>query len=130
MIELFDDMVIAIDQYNYSLAHRRIVKDKKGNDVERFDYVSHHTSLAQALLGFRRYLVRQKLQNGLYTLSTALHSVLEIDKQIEEFILSNIPDGYLSTSHTDDAIRDIRSGRGLRPIDLDENIIGSGITLE
>ena len=92
MIELFDDYVIAVDQYNYTFGRRCMKKNKDGELAESVRPISYHNTLAQALQGARRYFIRGKLSDGCASLSDALSTVLEVDAQFEKFIQDNIPD--------------------------------------
>ena len=91
-IKLYNDFVVAVDQYNYSLAKIKIKKDKDGNDVEYFDYIAHHSSLDKVLIEFRRYLIREKLSNEINGLTEAIDAIVEIDNQFKAFVKENIPE--------------------------------------
>lgn len=91
-IKLYNDVVVAVDQYNYSLAKIKVKKDKDGEEIEYFDYISHHSTLNKALVEFRRYLVREKLMSGIMEISEAINAINEIDEQLMLFIKENVPD--------------------------------------
>lgn len=91
-IRLYNDFVVAVDQYNYSLAKIKIKKDKDGNDVEYFDYIAHHSSLDKVLIEFRRYLIREKLSSEINGLTEAIDAIVEIDNRFKAFVEENIPE--------------------------------------
>lgn len=92
IITLFDDYVISVDQYNYSVGRKYKWKNKNGEIENGIKFLSHHHTLPQALESFRRYLVRAELQEGVRTLQEALGKILEVDRKAEEFIRENIPE--------------------------------------
>lgn len=92
MIELFDDYVILVDQYQYAVGRKCIVNTKDGTQREQIRCLSYHKTLAQALSSLRRYLVRVKLSEGENRLFDALKQAKEIDDKFEEFIRDNLPD--------------------------------------
>ena len=91
-IELMDDYVITVDMYNYSVGKRYTWKNKDGEVEHGVSYLGHHNTLPQALESFRRYLVRERLQDGSRTLSEALRTILEVNEQAMNFIRDNIPE--------------------------------------
>ena len=86
MIELFDGYYIVIDEYNYAVATKIKRKEKDGTYKDGWKFISFHNSLADALIGFRRILVRKRLKNGCVSLTEALTAVSEIDNKVETFI--------------------------------------------
>lgn len=91
MIELFDGYYIVVDAYNYSLATKRQSKNKDGELVDKWEYISYHNDLATALVAFKRLLVRKRLENRLSGLEQAVADITEVSERVERFIKDNIP---------------------------------------
>lgn len=93
MIKLFDDWVIEVDSYNYTLAEykgerKRI--DKHGVErmeplIERYGY---YRGIGEALKALRGIIVRRSVQNGLLTLSEALRAIEKEDEKVIRMIES------------------------------------------
>lgn len=82
MIKLFDDWVIIIDDYNYTLARYKGIRMKKGKEEPVYAQVSYFSSLESALNGFRRKLVREKLKASEFDLNEAIRVIKEINEKV------------------------------------------------
>lgn len=91
MIELFDDYVITVDNNQYALGKRHYYNSKDGARKESTEYFAYFTSLSAALNGFVRYLVRQRLKVGRRTLTEAVATIQQVEKEVTQFIEENIP---------------------------------------
>lgn len=85
MITLFDNWVVLVDAYNYTLAKDRgEYTDKDGVVRHKYDPVSYHRNLAGALKALGARLSHEQLQNGSHTLSEAVTIILESDRKTQE----------------------------------------------
>ena len=85
MITLFDDWVVLVDTYNYTLAKDRgEYTDKDGVVRRRYDPVSYHRNLAGALKALGARIPHEQLQNGSHSLSEAVTIILESNKRTQE----------------------------------------------
>lgn len=91
MIELFDGFYINVDRHSYTLAKRYWYNAKDGDRKECSETIGHYTSLADALNGFIRYLVRNELKNGRRTLTEAVATISGIEERVTKFIEENLP---------------------------------------
>lgn len=55
MIRLFDDWVILVDNYNYSLARYKGMKKRHGKEEPSYDYKGHYSTLENALKGLAEH---------------------------------------------------------------------------
>lgn len=85
MIELFDDWVVLVDAYNYTLAKDRgEYTDKDGTVRHKYDAVSYHTSLADALKALGARIPQEQLQNGSHSLVEAVTMIRDSNMRMEE----------------------------------------------
>ena len=82
MIKLFDDWVIIIDDYNYTLARYKGIRTKEGKEEPVYAQVSYFSSLESALNGFRRKLVREKLKASEFDLNEDIRVIKEINEKV------------------------------------------------
>ena len=84
MIHIKDDWYIEVDEYTYNLQqYAGSYVDKKGETRENYKNVTYHSTLADALMQYTRYRVRDSLKNdieiidAIKTLKHELKSVRE-----------------------------------------------------
>ena len=86
MIKLFDDWVILVDEYNYTLAEQRGFRKDGRPEYKTYGYWG---SLEDAIKGFRQQLIRSRLKQRDATLSEALRIIQESNAVIENLIKEN-----------------------------------------
>ena len=93
MIKLFDDWVIAVDEFNYSLARNRgtRVDSKTGKERYELKVYGHYSSLASAIRALREQLVREELKDGVAELSEAVRVIKESNDRVEMLLKEALP---------------------------------------
>ena len=86
MIKLFDDWVILVDEYNYTLAEQRGFRKDGRPEYKTYGYWGN---LEDAIKGFRQQLIRSQLKQRDATLSEALRIIQESNAVIENLIKEN-----------------------------------------
>ena len=85
MIKLFDDWVILVDAYNYTLAKDKGVSvDKDGKERHNYMSLSHHTSLAEALKALSGRISSDALQNGSHSLTEAVRIIQDSNSTVQK----------------------------------------------
>ena len=85
MIELINNLVVKVDQYNYALSLRTDKKDKEGNIV--YKPISYHDNLKNAIRGAKDYTIKNELKEGIRDLETAIKEINRIDREFEELLI-------------------------------------------
>ena len=84
MIELINDLVISVDQYNYALQLRTNKFDKEGRMIYR--PIGYHDTLTKAIKGAKNYSIKNELKEGSRSLEEAINIVNGITKEFEELL--------------------------------------------
>ena len=85
MIELINNLVVKVDQYNYALNLRTDSRDKEGNTV--YKSITYHDSLKNAIRGAKEYCIRNKLKDNVRDLEAAIKEINKINKEFEELLI-------------------------------------------
>ncbi len=91
MIKLFDNWVIVVDDYNYSLARYKGMRMKKGKEQPVYDFKGHYNTLEKALKSLADVLVKDELKTASRGLDEALHTVRECHERVERLIEEVMP---------------------------------------
>ena len=89
MIRINDDWVIDVDAYNYILKrdlHRMEKSRDKKTMVPAYTTIGYYGSLRKALERLREEIIRERLRDGLRTLTEALQTIRECNKEWSELI--------------------------------------------
>lgn len=91
MIKLFDNWIIEIDSRNYVLAQvtgTTMLKTKDGGTVETDvkKYYGFYPGISEALSALGKELSREKLMDGVYTLTEALRAIRESNQQVADLL--------------------------------------------
>ena len=88
MITLFDDWVILVDDFNYSLARpvgMRKRRDGKGEEINYRRY-GYFNGVSGCLRQLHEEIIRRELKDGRHTLAEALQVVSECTARVENLL--------------------------------------------
>lgn len=83
MIELFNDWYVRVDGLQYSLAKKTI---NKNTGEDKFVSMYFFNSLSGALKKFKHIIASERLEDAEITLSEALKTISDSNKEVEDFI--------------------------------------------
>lgn len=90
MIELFDNYIVNVDSYNYSLGIKKTSKDKEGVEHEYIDYISYHKSLVDLLVALTERIIKGELKGSVRSLQESTDTIVKHYKHMEEYIKENL----------------------------------------
>lgn len=88
MIELIDNWVVLVDDYNYTLARitgTRIDK-KTGRESPAYKVQGYYRSLESAVKALGEQLIRDCLKDRRTSLAEAVHTITESNKRMETLL--------------------------------------------
>jgi len=91
-IKIIDDYYLKTDIYGYSLIKdlKKISVDKNGNTKDIVDVIGYYGDIKDALLGLRRYYIRQELkESDNISLKETVKIIYKIDKKFENLLNDN-----------------------------------------
>ena len=86
MIELFDNWVILVDDYNYCLAKYKGTRTKEDKDEPVYHRVGWYSSLDSALRHLGERIAREKLERSCQSLYEAVQTIKESNARVEELL--------------------------------------------
>ena len=88
MIRLFDDWVILVDDYNYTLAKELGTRTDPKSGKERTDYkrYGYYGSLEKALEALSKEITKEELKSGSRTLGEAVRTIRESNARVESLL--------------------------------------------
>jgi len=95
MIKLFDNWVVLVDDYNYSLAKIKGTRIDSKTGKERTDYkmYGHYKDLAGAIKSLSGELVKDSLKDGVATLDEAVRIIRESNSRVEDLLKEILRNG-------------------------------------